>query len=182
MEKMPDTKEQTHNRHAIEMFTVANEYCLFIEKASEYTVDEILDFVLKISALLYLKGLVLPLTEPENTDALERYVNEEQYESVYNDLKAKFGTDDDFFFIDYAIPNEDNPVKGSLAEHYADIYQDLKDFVLLFSKGSVQAKENATAIVKQLFNNHWGPRLLSVQQALHFRLYDSDPGDQYLNF
>jgi hypothetical protein len=179
---MSGINEQNQTRHAIEMFTVANEYCLFVEKSADYKPAEILDFIHKISALLYLKGLVLPMVEPEDTDASERYVTEEQYEDILNILRAKFGTEDEFFFMDYDVAVEQNPVKGSLAEQCTDIYQDLKDFVLLYSKNSALAKENAIADVKMLFNNHWGPRILTIQQILHARLYSISPDENDQDF
>jgi hypothetical protein len=55
---------------------------------------------------------MIPETDPV-TDTPERYVTEQQWETVYHDLQAVFGEADVFYFIDYADPSDTEPWKGS---------------------------------------------------------------------
>jgi len=167
-------------KNVLELYTVANELCLFLEKSDEYSKDEIIEYWHKICPLIYLKGSLLPVIPVENPDANERFVTEEQWEYIFSTLRAKLGEDDDeFWFIDeqHFIDNEIN--KGSLSEHFSDIYQDLKDFIMLYQKNSVDSKENAIHSCRILFEANWGPKTICAMKAIHYYLYaDSSSGDE----
>jgi len=163
--------EPVYSRNVMEMLAVANEYCLFVEKADEYTKDDLLGFFQKICPLLYIKGALLPLIQPFDPDANERFVLEEQWEIIFNSLRTKFLSSDEFYYEDDVFDKNAEMLKGSLAENFADIYQDLKDFVILYQKSSLLAKENAVAECRRLFKDHWGIHITIIQNALHFLNY-----------
>jgi hypothetical protein len=170
--KMNDlSKEPVYNRNVIEILTVANEYCLFIEKTEEYRKDEIINYLHNICPLLYLKGVMLPSIQVDDPDANERFVTEEQWEKIFNELRTKLLPDDEFWYINEWTFVDSEISKGSIAENLADIYQDLKDFVILYQKNTLTAKQNAVNSCKVLFEVNWGPKILQVQKALHYLLY-----------
>jgi len=165
--------------NVIDMLTVANEFCIFTEKAETYDKQEVFKFYSKICPLLYLKGATLPEIEPDEDFVGERYVNEDQWESIYNSLLSVFAANDDFFTLSYE--NGDNiPLKASIAEHLADIYQDMKDFVLLFQKNLEYARINAVHECRELFITHWGVRIASLLPALHIISFTNDREDDFL--
>ncbi len=159
--------DQVYSRKVLEMLTVANEYCLFLEKAEEYSCEELLNFLQKIAPLIYLKSVLLPDIEVTDETAVEHYVNEEQWENLFNLLYIKFGKTDQFYFIDMHEKSHSDPVKGSLAECFTDVYQDLKDFVLLYQSPIKTFKENAVKECKRLFETRYGYRLINAQAAIH---------------
>ena len=73
---MPD-KEQTppsdpaFSRQVLEMLTVANEFCLFLEKADEYSKEFILSYLQKVCPLIYIKASLMPEVIVEEDDAAE---------------------------------------------------------------------------------------------------------------
>ncbi|NVO18263.1 MAG: DUF5063 domain-containing protein [Bacteroidetes bacterium] len=158
---------QLIDRHLVEMLTLAGEYCINIENTENADPIELKSFLSKISPMLYLRGILFPLTEEPEEEAAERFVTQEQWENVFNSLRNKFGKEDLFNFLDYSSPSQDEILKGSLAELYADVYQDMKDFVYLMTKNTVLARKYASYDVKQLFINNWGPKLLLAQTMLH---------------
>ncbi|MBI9039514.1 MAG: DUF5063 domain-containing protein [Bacteroidales bacterium] len=162
----------------IEMLTVANEFCRFMEKIDTFNKKDILEYLQKICPLLYIKGSLLPQIEVNEESTPERYITEEQWENIFNATRKKFGDDDIYFYINNHYSNEDEPVKASLAENFADIYQDLQDFVLLYQKNSIEAKENAVSECKALFETHWGYRIINSQKAIHYLLYN-DQNNEY---
>jgi hypothetical protein len=162
----------------MEMLTVANEYCHFVEKAYQYEIDDILSYLQKILPLLYLKGSLVPRATVKNPEANERFVTEENYEIIFNELRNKFKPKDEFWLIENTDGNDNEPVKASVAEHLTDIYQDLKDFILLYAKGTESAKENAVHDVKVFFENHWGIRLVQSQNYIHSLLYQGKKKNQ----
>jgi hypothetical protein len=152
----------------LEFLRVAHEYCLFVENASEKSKSDHHDFYLKIGPLLYLKGKLLPVIDPEYPEASERFVTEEEWQEIFNAFRAVFSEDDEFYTVNYEEFNEFEAVKASLSENFTDIYQDLKDFVLLYQKNSQAARQNAVHDCQTLFETRWGWKLLCNLRYLHF--------------
>lgn len=168
----------TQSKSMLEMLTVANEYCFFIETVESKSRDGILKFVNSLLPLLYLKGTLLPAIEVENPEANERFVTEEQWEGVFTTLREKLGNSDEFWIIDPQHVNETEPLKASLSENLSDIYQDMKDLIMLYQKNTIAARENAMADCKLLFETHWGFRIANILSRLHFLL--NDKGNEQL--
>mgnify|MGYP001317731435 CR=1 FL=1 len=173
------TDDPVYSRKVLEMITVANEYCLFMEKAEDYSAEELFGFLQKISPLIYLKSALLPDIDVEDENALEHYVTEEQWEYMFNILYNKFGEQDQFYFVDLQEKSHNDPVKGSLAESYTDIYQDMKDFLLLYQKPMKSFKENAVKECKRLFETRYGYILLKAQSAVHCLQYPAEDNPLY---
>ncbi len=167
----------TLSKSVIEMATVANEFCYFLETVDKREKKDILDFTHRILPLLYLKGTLLPNVEPQNPEADERFVNEEQWESIFTILRDKFGKDDEFWLIDPQQINETEPLKASISENITDIYQDMKDFLLLMKKNTFAARENAIHDCKLLLADHWGYRIGNIFTQVHFLIYFTEEID-----
>lgn len=163
--------ELVTNRQVLDFFTVANDFCIFIEEAGKARKPAIFAYLNKVLPLLYLKGALLPDVETEYPEALERFVTEEQWQDNFNALRNMFGEDDLFIYCDPDTRNTEH-IKASLAEHLADIYQDMKDFVLLYSKNMQAARENAIIEISGLFRSHWGHRVLFAMTRIHFLLHN----------
>ncbi len=161
----------TLSKSVIEMATVANEFCYFFETLEKKDKETILDFTQRILPLLYLKGTLLPVVTPNNPEANERFVTEEQWERIFTELRDKFGKDDEFWVIDPQYINETEPLKASLSENIADIYQDMKDFLLLLQKNTLAARENAISECSILLGNHWGYRVGNILSRIHHLIY-----------
>ena len=167
-----DQSEIVKSRQVIEMLTVANEYCLFLEKAEEYSRADIIEYVQKVCPLLYIKGILLPLVTVNWPEANERFVTIERWETLFNILRHKFDKDDEYWVSDH---NDENiTLKESLSDNLTDIYQDLKDVVLLYQKNNDAARENAVFECKSLFNPHWGDRIAKALHYLHTMQLDDD--------
>jgi hypothetical protein len=166
-----NTQDNIHSKNVIEVITIANELCIFLEEIEKYEKQYICLYLQKILPLLYLKGALLPEIELSSDETNERFVTQEQWENIFNAMKKKLGKDDPFLFINYATKLDDEPEKGSIAEFAADIYQDLKDFLLLFQKNTQSARENAVFSCKVLFEENWGIKLINIHKAIHMLLY-----------
>lgn len=159
-------QEYVNSTSVLDMLTVANEFCIFTENVSKYEFGDVVSYYSKVCPLLYLKGALLPVTQPDDDYPGERYVNEDQWEFVFNSLRECFGAKDEFFsFSDDDIISK--PVNTSLSECLADTYQDLKDFVILFQKNLSYQKINAVADCQALFVSHWGIRISTIMPTLH---------------
>jgi len=171
--------EPENSLNVLEFLRVAHEYCIFTEKAGEKNKSEINDFFSKIGPLIYLKGKLLPEIAPEYPETSERFVTEEEWQEIFNTLRAIFGTEDEFYHVGYEEYNEYEAVKASLSENFADIYQDLKDFILLYQKNSQTARQNAVNDCRALFETRWGIKVLENLRYIHFLITRErlvDPG------
>lgn len=159
------------SRQVLEMLTVANDFTLFIEKAEGYTQNQILQYLHRILPAIYLKSSLLPDSEVTDDDAVEHYVTEEQWENVFNTLRGKFGTEDEYYYVDLQEKSHHDTIHASISENLADMYQDLKDFVLLYQNPLHAFKENAVKECRRLFQSRFGFRLVNCHAALHYILY-----------
>jgi len=161
----------TLSKQVVEMATVANEFCYFVENIEKKEKEIVLEFMQRILPLLHLKGSLLPEIEPEHPEANERFVTEEQWERVFNELRQTLGEDDEYWIIDPQYINDTEPLKASLSENITDIYQDMKDFLLLMQKNTHAARENAISECKILHANHWGYRVGNIFTRIHHLIY-----------
>ncbi|HRS53901.1 MAG TPA: DUF5063 domain-containing protein [Bacteroidales bacterium] len=165
-------------KKVIEFYTVASEFCRFIESTTHNDKLVFKETILRLLLLLYLKGSLLPKLLPKDENANERFVNEEQWQEIYLLLKSILKEDDDFDKIlleeeiDSSFENKIN--KGSISEHLADIWQDIKDFVLLFNKNNIAAKENAIWSCYILFRENWGRKTAELINVLHNKVFEAN--------
>jgi hypothetical protein len=173
MENEEILKEPVYSPFVLEFVAVAQKFCLFIEEIDNYNATEIFDYMHKALPLLYVRGSVLPEVKPEDYESNEKYVTEEQWLNNFNTLRRKLGDKDEYWFNE-----NDNPLnelkKGSLSDGFSDIYQDMKDFVLLFQKPLRDAKKVAVWEMRELFQAHWGFRIVNLLKVLHYHLYSEN--------
>ncbi len=184
---MTNTPEDiTLTKPVLETVAIAQEFCGYIDECESNSTKGIMEFLHRILPLLYLKGTFLPKVEVEYPEANERFVTQEQWENIFTMLRDKFGHDDEYWIINSDLLNENEPIKASLAENIADIYQDMKDFVLLFKKNTHAARQNAAAECRALFQTHWGYRVGNILPKIHYFLYENageqPPYEQTLDF
>ena len=169
--------ETIQSKPVMEMLAVAMEYCRFINEIQNYELPEAFDFLQKILPALYLKGSLFPTVEAEDDSANERFVTEEEYETIRVRTAACLGERDYFSAVDLA--NDDlTAVPVALSELLADIYTDLKDFILLYAKESTAAKENAVANCRYYFQTGWGARIALALPYIRFVLSAPEAGEE----
>ena len=91
-----DSIKTIKSKAVLEMLTVAHEFCLFIESSENYDKETIIGYLQKVCPLIYLKGALLPEVKVSDEAAAERFVTEENWDSIFSMLKTKFDKDDEF--------------------------------------------------------------------------------------
>ena len=167
------------DRNVVEFVTVAAEFCKFLEQAETMKRDIFVDTSLKILPLLYLKAAMLPETEIIGDDAPESYVTEETYEVLRINLAGILAEKDDYLdvFIQDMVYS-DQPIKKSISEDLADIYQDIKDFIFVFQLGLNETMNDSLAICQENFGMLWGQKLVNTLRALHDVKYNQSEEDE----
>lgn len=159
--------DPVYSKQVIELLTVANEYCIFTEKAEDYSKSDIINYYRHILPLLYIKGSVLKPLTPEYPEDAERFLTEESWEKILNSLRNKLYPDDHFWFCQDMRDENTEVEKMSIAECLSDIYQDMKDFVMLYQKNRYSSRENAIAEISRLFREHYGEIITRALSGLH---------------
>jgi len=161
-------KHPVYSRQVIEFVTVANEFCLFMETAGQF---ERLDFILKMQKLLpllYLKGSLIPEIESVLNEGNEKFVTEQEYDFVKEQVRTHMRELDDYSEQwDPKITGSTEPVITSISENMADLYQDMKDFVSLYSMGITEIMNDAVWECKMNFENYWGQILVNALRVIH---------------
>lgn len=163
----------------IEFTAVANELCSFLEQAGSFPRLDFIDKSRKILPLLYYKATQLPVTESLYEEETGKFVTEEDWNAIHDSILQKLGRYNDYpEVIDPMYRDTDDAVGGSIAENLADIYQDIKDFVMRYHMGTVELMNDAIWECMQHFDQSWGQKLLNSLRALHNLMHGSDIAEE----
>lgn len=181
---MKNYSEVIFDKNTVEFVTVAAEFCAFLERTESMKCPAFVDTTLKILPLLYLKASMLPPVEMFNDEAPEQYVTEEIYEILRINISAVLAEKDDY--LEVFMPEmaySDTPIKKTISEDLADIYQDIKDFIFVFQLGLNETMNDALYLCKENFGLLWGQKLVNTMRALHNVKYNpnTDDQDDYIN-
>ncbi|MCK4631302.1 MAG: DUF5063 domain-containing protein [Bacteroidales bacterium] len=161
-------KNPVYSRQVIEFVTVANEFCSFMESTGQL---ERLDFIIKIQKLLpllYLKASLIPEMESILNEDNEKFVTEQEYDFIKDQVQTHMGELDDYSEQWYPkIAGNTEPVITSISENLADIYQDLKDLVSLYSMGTTEIMNDAVWECRMNYENYWGQILVNALSVIH---------------
>ncbi len=180
MEQEEILNEAVYSPLVLEFLSVAQKYCLYIEEIDRHNKIEVYSALHKALPLLYVKGSLLPDILIEDFSINEKYVTVENWQDVFNELREKFGDEDEFWYLENDNPHNDL-VKGSISDMLTDMYQDMKDFTILYQKPMRDAKKIAVWEIKELFKAHWGFRAANLLKVFHYKLY-SDANDRGTEF
>jgi len=172
---MRDNSDPVYSRNVVEFTSAANEYCKYAEHSAELKGDELLKILQRILPFLYLKASLLPSLDPFFEEGNEKFVTEADWFRIHDKLRDKLGTADDFLEVfDERMSDSEGPVISSLSENLADIYQDLKDFLLLYQTGTKEVMNDALWECRQNFENFWGQKLTNSLRAIHRFIYSGE--------
>ncbi|MBK7710384.1 MAG: DUF5063 domain-containing protein [Bacteroidales bacterium] len=154
---MEENTDPAYSHNVIEFVAVANEFCKYAEHASRLKGDELLRILQRILPLLYIKASLLPQLNPYFEDGNEKFVTESDWMIVHDTLRKKFGTADDYLEVfDDKTNDTDGPVLSTISENMSDIYQDIKDFLLLYQTGTAEVMNDAIWECRLNFESFWG--------------------------
>jgi hypothetical protein len=161
-----------YSRNVIEFVTVANEFCKYLENCEEVSLTDFVETTHRILPLLYLKATLLPSIEESYEEFNEKFVTEELYSVIQNNLLKKFGNYNNYDEIYDPLRQEnDEPAQLSLAETFSDIYQDVKDFLMQYRTGADEIMQNAVWECRQSFEQYWGQKTVNALRVLHHLKY-----------
>jgi len=163
-----ENHEIVYSAPVIEFVAVANEFCTLLEHAPQISRAEFIEKTTKMLPLMYVKFLMVPSLENIFDEGNERFIHEEDWTILRDNLEVKMGPFDTYPEVfDERITETDNFVTLNISEQLADIYQDIKDFLLLYQMGTNEIMNDAIWECQENFRQYWGQKLVNVQRALH---------------
>jgi len=162
-----------YSKNTLEFLAVAKSYCQVLEDPEQLDKDKLLEILLRLLPLLYLKGSLLPQVDPIDEENLETFASETQYGLLAGCLAALFGQDDAYLEVYHPdIALADGAVAASVSERLADLWQEMFNFVEVYRQGFEDSMYDAIYSCRERFAQEWGPGLLHVLRALHAIKYD----------
>lgn len=175
-------EHQVYDKNTIEFVTVANEFCLLIESSAKISKMDFIDRSQKLLPLLYLKASLLPKVENEFEGEIEKFVSEGDWEYIRTAVIEKMGANDEYLEVsDDSMRESDEPMVASISENFADIYQDIKDFLTSYRIGSVEIMNDALWDLNNSFYQYWGQAIVNSLRATHYLLAHPEKLEDDLN-
>lgn len=177
---MGKKQNQVYSSGVFEFVAAANEFCKYAEHASEIRGGELLRILQRLLPFIYIKASLLPALEPVFEDGNEKIVTEADWDRVREAFRKQFGSADDYLELaDMKINETEDIVPSSISEDMADIYQDLKDFLIPYQTGTEEVMNDAVWECRMNFENIWGQKLVNSMRAIHRTVYfEEEPGSE----
>ena len=156
-------------KNVVEFVTVGVEYCAFMERIEEKTYATFVPVLQKLLPFLYLKASMVNKPLSLCDDALETFVTETDYETIRSGAARILGQYDEEFTGEEVV---------SVSECLADVYQDMKDFLMNYKGGNEEVMNDAVYNVTDNFELFWGKRLLQALTIVHKITYIEPDVDQ----
>lgn len=165
MSESANYEQIIYSNEVMTFTTLAAEYCKLINNIATLSQHDFVNKSLRLLALLYVKTLSLPTTEPVDADMIEKSVTQEEWDEVHNAVARKVGRFDQY--TETLDPLAGDDAMTSLSEGFADIYQDLKDYIMLMQMGTAEMMNDAIWECARNFREYWGQRLTNILRVLH---------------
>lgn len=175
-----DFEHPVYSKNVIEFVTVAKEFCAWLESTPAFPRREFIETGRKMLPLLYLKASVLPESETMlEDDFLEKFVAEDEYQQILNAVLVKMGPYNDYLEVFTAdMQRSVEPLTATISENLADIYQDIKDFLMSYRTAVTEIMNEALIELVESFGEFWGQKLVNVLRALHEVAFNGENIDE----
>jgi hypothetical protein len=179
---MQDEGTQVHkyvySSEMLEFVRQANACCAFLEELKGTEGRSFIVESVKHLSGVYASFIITGETDPVFESSQEPSVSEQDWSALFQKIARILGPHNDIL----RMAGEDEfdrseVVSHTISEDMADLYQELRDFTSIYSRGMEEFMNDAAWELKERFAEHWGAKLLRALQALH-NLYITgiDPG------
>lgn len=156
-----------------DFYTSARDFCLILEKASSIKTGELFNRLQQLLPALYMKAVQIPKPKFCYDEEPAAFVKEDDYAGIHNSLQQKFELFNGITGMSPGtLPNQHELISFGLAENFADLYEELKNFVKLYEVGLPQSMNDAVWNCRQSFEQNLGIRMLDTLKSLHEFVYN----------
>ena len=155
-----------------EFVKLCRKYIEYLEQLPDRNISDFWTVQLRMLPEIYTAISHLPRVDVYYSSDVEKFVTEREYNKVFMNLVVFIGALDKFpDFTDLSHPGKAKVLQASLSEMLTDIYQELKDFVMLYETGTLENMNDALAECFESFGKYWGVKLLSATRIIHVNLF-----------
>lgn len=157
-----------YSEEVLSFVRAANETATFLEGLKEKDAKAFIAEALGHLSEVYRSILKVSESEPVSETGGEASVTEQEWAEIYQRIQILLGQHNEIL-----RPAEDDEfdrsdlVTHTISEDLADVYQELRDFTTLYSRGLEELMSDALWEVKERFMEHWGKKLLRSLSSLH---------------
>jgi len=167
-EESSNLHNYVYSSEMVEFVTAANAYCQFLE---ELTGQEGKSFIAEAVTLLsgiYSAYVKLGQTEPVSEVPGDPAVSEQEWAMIFQRISMILGAHNDYLRLaDEGEFDRSELLTHTISEDAADVYQELRDFTSIYSRGLEELMNDAAWELGERFVEHWGKKLLRSLLALH---------------
>jgi hypothetical protein len=161
-----------------EFMKLCRSYFEYLDKLPDKKISDFWAVQLRLLSEIYSGVLRLPQIEARYSSDVEKFVTERDYNRIFVNLVSFVGALDRFSdFNDLSHPGTMKVVNASLSEMLTDLYQELKDVVLLYETGTLENMNDAIADCFDSFGQYWGVKLLTATRIIHVNLFQQRYSD-----
>jgi len=167
-EERSDLHNYVYSSEMVEFVTAANAYCQFIDQLKGQEGKAFIAEAMACLSGVYASFVKLGTTEPLSESPGEPTVSEQEWATIYQRILMNLGAHNDYLRL--ADENEfdrSELVTHTISEDAADVYQELRDFTTIYSRGLEELMNDAAWELGERFAEHWGRKLLRSLLALH---------------
>jgi hypothetical protein len=153
----------------------ASDFCQLIEEASQKKTGELFSELQQLLPTLYMKAALLPLPKYCYEEEPTVFVKEDDYARIHDSLQKKFELFSGITGMSPGtLPDQHEIVSFMLAENFADLYEQLKNFSSLYEVGLTQSMNDAVWFCRRSFEHNLGVKLTDSLKSLHTLIYDKN--------
>ena len=162
------SEKEIYSHETLEFTTVAVSFCQLMEQARELDMPTLVDRMLKLLPLLYLKAQLLPAVEADEDERPEGQVTEADYDYVLPGVHVLLGEENEYLDVadTTGLCTEETRWR-SLAEQLADVYQPVRNFLAVYQDATEEQMAAALAQLQADFRAYWGQQLVDALRQLH---------------
>lgn len=164
----------------VDFVKAANAFCRFMEELKGTEAKVFIATSVSQLAEIYSLFLQLGETEPVFDTPPEPTVTEPEWSALFQRIALILGASNDIL----RVADEDEFDRSEITNHtisedMADVYQELRDFTIIYSRGLEELMNDAAWELKLRFAEHWGAKLLRALSALHLLYVNNvDPSQE----
>jgi len=155
-----------------EFVKLCRRYFEYLDKLPDKKIPDFWLMQLRMLPEIYSGASRLPQIDARYSSDVDKFVTEHEYNRIFINVVTFIGALDKFSdFSDLSHPGTMKVINASLSEMLTDIYQELKDFVLLYETGTLENMNDAIADCFDTFGRYWGVKLLTATRIIHVNLF-----------
>lgn len=158
------------------LVTLCRKFCAYAENLDKEDRALFYEEMLVMLPGIYRGVMRLPHISHSYAYEPEKFVTERTYRKLRRQFQETIGAQDMFpVLADPMMPERMRLSEYSMSEILCDIYQEVKDFVSLYERGTLEEMNDAVRECQTNFKDRLGSRLLAVAHMMHIYLYQPLP-------